>query len=208
MAKPRKTNIEFIVDAMEFSAYGALSQAFIMEAVSKYANVVAASKPEDFPKSGFIQPEVWISVGKEIQAKLRLHYGNTVMPPELKVNAVKLVTEELMAVGDTMGVNNLSSDQWDALTPIQQTALRGLSAEQATLEASLAASVKEKTCTMTNAFHKFEAWSVEDLKNLKKVYAAAVKHNHESLGYQGSTFLVGYAKYVIEYLESLPKFKP
>ena len=84
MAKARKTNIEFIVDAMEFSAYGALSQAFIMEAVSKYAEQVAASKPEDFPKNGFIQPEVWISVGKELQAKLRLHYGNSTMPPAKK----------------------------------------------------------------------------------------------------------------------------
>jgi hypothetical protein len=60
---------------------------------------------------------------------------------------------------------------------------------------------------LSAAFSQYATWSVEDYKYFKKVYARAVKNDHESVRYCGEAFLVGYAKYVIEYLDSLPKFK-
>lgn len=42
-----------------------------------------------------------------------------------------------------------------------------------------------------------------DLKKVKTKYEHAVKHNQEQFKFDGQTFVVGYAKYLIEYLESM-----
>jgi hypothetical protein len=42
----------------------------VLEAVSRYADDVAASKPEDYPPHSFIAPEAWIDLGKNMQALL------------------------------------------------------------------------------------------------------------------------------------------
>jgi hypothetical protein len=60
--------------AMEHSRYGALKQAFIMEALTQYADVVAERKPEDFPPHSMIHPESWIGCAKELKEELEQHF--------------------------------------------------------------------------------------------------------------------------------------
>lgn len=42
---PSQTNVEFVVELMEFSAHGALIQAFVLQALTYYAQLVAATGP-------------------------------------------------------------------------------------------------------------------------------------------------------------------
>jgi hypothetical protein len=49
-------------------------------------------------------------------------------------------------------------------------------------------------------------FSHNDLPKFKMIYERACKDKQESLFFKGKEFIVPYAKYVIEYLES--KFKP
>ena len=69
-----KTNVETITDIMEFSNFGAMAQVFVIDAVTKMAGLVARSKVEDYPENGFINPEAWIGVAKEIEGKLNKEY--------------------------------------------------------------------------------------------------------------------------------------
>ena len=64
------TNTEFVEHMMTFSNYGALAQLFVLDAIGKFADRVAASKPEDYPADGFVNPESWIGVAKEIKHKI------------------------------------------------------------------------------------------------------------------------------------------
>lgn len=66
----RLNNVEFVTEMMEFSQFGALTQAFIIEAIDRYSKQVAASTPDQYPPNDFFSPEVWIGIGKEIQQKL------------------------------------------------------------------------------------------------------------------------------------------
>ena len=72
MAK-RKTNVQMVKQQMEFSKYGALSQAFLLEAISNYCKVVA-----EHPASAFDSPllngEAWKAVGEEWQNALTEHF--------------------------------------------------------------------------------------------------------------------------------------
>ena len=70
----RKTNTEIVTEIMEYSMYGALSQMFVIDALSKFADTVAKSKPKDYPKNSFINGEAWIGVAKEIKSKLERAY--------------------------------------------------------------------------------------------------------------------------------------
>ncbi|MBT2325509.1 hypothetical protein J7E62_24555 [Variovorax paradoxus] len=67
----RKTNTEFVTDAMEFSRRGALIQAFVMEAILRYAKRVAAGKPEDFDNP-MISGEAWHDCGVELVEKFKV----------------------------------------------------------------------------------------------------------------------------------------
>lgn len=67
----RKTNVQIVKEMMEKSQYGALSQAFVMEAISRYSEEISKTKPTDYPKNSFIYPEAWIGIAKEIQDKLK-----------------------------------------------------------------------------------------------------------------------------------------
>jgi len=70
----RKTNVQIVKEIMEHSNYGALSQSFVIQAITKYADACAAAKPEDFGAPGLINYEAWIGVAKEIKDKLDTHY--------------------------------------------------------------------------------------------------------------------------------------
>lgn len=47
--KTYETNTELVTRMMEYSPTGALSQMFIIEAISRYAKLVAESPPMDHP---------------------------------------------------------------------------------------------------------------------------------------------------------------
>lgn len=69
------TNVEWIKGIMEFSHSGALAQAFVVEAVARYAKQVMLSKPEEFGNASIVSPEAWIEVGREINQKMEAKYG-------------------------------------------------------------------------------------------------------------------------------------
>jgi hypothetical protein len=71
--KTNLTNTELIVEMMEYSNFGALSQLFIMEAIRKEAERVAATKPEqyDVEKWFMISVPAWIGVAKEISKRIK-----------------------------------------------------------------------------------------------------------------------------------------
>jgi len=67
-----RTNVEFVVDLMEFSAHGALIQAFVLQALSQYAQKVAASDP-DALETSLVSGHAWHGCALEVQRKLRQH---------------------------------------------------------------------------------------------------------------------------------------
>jgi hypothetical protein len=73
--KQPKTNVQIVRDLMEFSKFGALSQMFIIDAITKQAALVAKSRPSDYPAGGFVEPTAWIGVAKEIEARMAEAYG-------------------------------------------------------------------------------------------------------------------------------------
>ena len=81
------TNVEFVADLMEFSAHGALIQAFVMQALEQYARRVAAMTPEelDTPK---VSGHAWHGCAVELRDKLAKRLGcsdsmpSPVTPPQ------------------------------------------------------------------------------------------------------------------------------
>jgi hypothetical protein len=68
-----KTNVEAVVDLMEWSKYGALAQVFVIDALVKQAARVANAPPGAIEDNGFIAPEAWRGVAREIAEKLERH---------------------------------------------------------------------------------------------------------------------------------------
>jgi len=56
--------------------------------------------------------------------------------------------------------------------------------------------------TKPAGFPDYITFNKKKLKELKTAYAVAVINRSETFRYEGRVFLTGYAKYVIEYLES------
>lgn len=92
-----KTNVETVVNLMEFSRYGALAQVFVMDALSKHAKVVAEAPPESLAsmKGGFISPEAWQGVAREIMGKLEKHIPTNKTD---NFDASKVTKEEFLAM--------------------------------------------------------------------------------------------------------------
>jgi len=75
------TNVEFVTELMEFSAHGALIQAFVMQALEQYARRVAAMDPEalDTP---MVSGRAWHGCAVEVRDKLARRLGrNDPIPP-------------------------------------------------------------------------------------------------------------------------------
>lgn len=70
MAKRRMTNIEKVCHMMTYSAYGALAQLFVMDALHKWSGIVSKASPEQVG-NGFVDGATWIGVAGEIQRTLR-----------------------------------------------------------------------------------------------------------------------------------------
>ncbi len=85
MVKKKQTNVQLITEMMEFSQYGALSQLFIMDAIGKLADSVAALTDEEIRiemEGSFISAGAWHGVAKEIQRKISQHYGESIAKRE------------------------------------------------------------------------------------------------------------------------------
>jgi len=65
--KTYETNTELVTRMMEYSPTGALSQIFIIEAISRYAKLVAELPPMDHP---MINGEAWKRTAEFIQKEL------------------------------------------------------------------------------------------------------------------------------------------
>jgi len=71
----RKTNTEFVEHLMEFSRNGALMQLFILTAIEKYAQQVAASDLKAM-EGGMISPQAWKACGVEAITELDTHLSH------------------------------------------------------------------------------------------------------------------------------------
>jgi len=63
------TNVEFVTDLMEHSAYGALIQAFVLQALGQYAKTVVAASPQELDTS-LVSGHAWHGCALEVQRKL------------------------------------------------------------------------------------------------------------------------------------------
>ena len=75
------TNVEFVTELMEFSAHGALIQAFVMQALEQYAKRVAAMTPEalDTP---MVSGHAWHGCAVEVRDKMARRLNrNEASPP-------------------------------------------------------------------------------------------------------------------------------
>ncbi len=63
------SNVEFVTELMEFSAHGALIQAFVLQALQQYAQRVAALDPQalDTP---MVSGHAWHGCALEVRDKL------------------------------------------------------------------------------------------------------------------------------------------
>lgn len=71
------TNVDLVRSLMTHSQFGALAQAFIIEAITRYAKQVSNSTPEQYGENSIVAPESWIGVGKEIKTKMDAFYKRT-----------------------------------------------------------------------------------------------------------------------------------
>ncbi|KVU26579.1 hypothetical protein WK66_11260 [Burkholderia ubonensis] len=73
------TSIECLTDLMTFSRYGALAQAFVMDALSKHPARIARTPLEELNEQFGDQPMVnataWHGVAQEIHKKLEAHFA-------------------------------------------------------------------------------------------------------------------------------------
>jgi len=74
----RKTNQQVVKDCMAFSRYGALAEAFVVDALIKASESAASltdAQLEEMSKNSLIHPVAWRGVGQEIKAKLDAAYN-------------------------------------------------------------------------------------------------------------------------------------
>lgn len=69
-----QTNVEFVTELMEFSAHGALIQAFVLQALQQYANRVAATTPEAL-NTPLVSGHAWHGCALEVRRKLAHRFG-------------------------------------------------------------------------------------------------------------------------------------
>ena len=74
-----QTNVEFVEEIMEFSKAGAMMQMFVIEALGKWADIIAnmdiEELKEQFGDYSIVCPESWQATAKELQEKLNDKYG-------------------------------------------------------------------------------------------------------------------------------------
>lgn len=65
-------NVEFVTWLMNYSNYGGLVQAFIINAIQHHSKEVIANENElrESMKNHIINPEAWIGIAKELAKKI------------------------------------------------------------------------------------------------------------------------------------------
>ncbi|KAF1049307.1 hypothetical protein [Xylophilus sp.] len=70
----RRTNTEVVTDLMGFARSGPLMQAFVLEAISRYAKQVQAADPR-LLDSPFLSGAAWQACADEAVAAINKHLG-------------------------------------------------------------------------------------------------------------------------------------
>lgn len=73
-AVDNSTNIEFVVEVMKFSRYGAMAEIFVIEALRRYAFQVTTTDAKLLDRAR-LPGTALQAVGEEIDAKLAAKYG-------------------------------------------------------------------------------------------------------------------------------------
>lgn len=71
----KSTNVEFVTELMEFSAHGALIQAFVLQALDQYAKRVAAMDPQTLD-TPLVSDHAWHGCAVELRDKLAKRLGS------------------------------------------------------------------------------------------------------------------------------------
>lgn len=74
LLRQRETNVEFVTRIMEFCPHGALGQAFVMEALDAYCQLVKDAPPGIFD-NGLLAEGVWLRVGEWLEGELFARHG-------------------------------------------------------------------------------------------------------------------------------------
>ena len=69
-----ETNTAFVERIMEHCPHGALIQAMVIEALTKYSTAFAKDENR-LPKTGLIHPDAWQQCAKWLNEKLEEKYG-------------------------------------------------------------------------------------------------------------------------------------
>lgn len=69
-----KSNVMFVRELMEVSPYGALGEAFIIEAIRHYAGTIAATPPAEDKPEAFINPKTWQAIAKDVDQRMKARY--------------------------------------------------------------------------------------------------------------------------------------
>ena len=78
MNKNFSTNTELIVDLMTYSKWGALGQAFVVEAIRDYAKrQINAAAWADTPNSMGLRQETWQAIARDVEARCEAFYGRS-----------------------------------------------------------------------------------------------------------------------------------
>lgn len=65
----RTTNVEFMVELMEFAKSGPVMQAYVLEALRLYSDSVVQNQ-DQIPEDGFVSRRVWVGCAEEVLTKL------------------------------------------------------------------------------------------------------------------------------------------
>ena len=79
-----QTNVECVMKLMEHSRFGALSQAFIIDAIERHAEAVAKLTDEQVAhldtNPTLFSMNAWRAVAQEIKTALELHLAGVLVP--------------------------------------------------------------------------------------------------------------------------------
>lgn len=70
-----ETNEDLVLDLMNYSPFGALGPVFIMEAVRRYANALAATPLPPSPPESMFSNETWNKVALDVKTRCDKFYS-------------------------------------------------------------------------------------------------------------------------------------
>ena len=81
MPKQLNCNEDLVCDLMNYSPYGALGQAFVMEAIQAYAKGVLAAPAVAETGDDFISPVTWRGIAADVKARCDAFYRRHEVTP-------------------------------------------------------------------------------------------------------------------------------